>query len=63
MFFGLVLVAVLGIAIGEVADVPMGAKRQTLGQTIDCAKDANEWLAHCAFPDRDLHKDEGKGAN
>ena len=62
MFFGLVLVAVLGIAVGEVANVPMGSERQTLGQTVDCATDADEWVAHCAFPDRKLHSSGSKGA-
>jgi hypothetical protein len=53
MFFALVLVAVTGIAIGEVANVPFGAERITLEETIDCAKDAQEYTAYCAFPEDD----------
>jgi hypothetical protein len=63
MFFALVLVAVTGIAIGEVANVPHGTKRITLEETVDCAVAQDEYVAYCAFPERKLHVNEVKGAN
>ena len=52
MFTALLIAAVIGLAVGEVADLPEGP-RQSLQSQKDCFKDQDEYTSYCIFPERE----------